>query len=87
VPLRAVGEAFGVRDDRVAPTDPDDDQRVIVRLEPDTRELALLCDGVGDAREVVVKPYEGLLGDVPGISGATTSEDGSLVNIIEVTSL
>jgi two-component system chemotaxis sensor kinase CheA len=87
VPLRSVREAFDVRDGGVDSTNRVDDQRVVVRLEPDTRELALLCDGVDDAREVVVKPYEGLLGDVPGISGATMSEDGSLVNIIEVTSL
>jgi two-component system chemotaxis sensor kinase CheA len=87
VPLRSVREAFDVRDDGVDRADPADDQRVVVRLEPDTRELALLCDRVDDAREVVVKPYEGLLGDVPGISGATMSEDGSLVNIIEVTSI
>ncbi|WP_152042489.1 ATP-binding protein [Salinigranum salinum] len=87
VPLRSVREAFDVRDGGVDSTNRVEDQRVVVRLEPDTRELALLCDGVDDAREVVVKPYEGLLGDVPGISGATMSEDGSLVNIIEVTSI
>ncbi|KAB1186631.1 MULTISPECIES: ATP-binding protein [Haloferax] len=62
-------------------------KRVLVRLDPATRELALLCDEVDDAREVVVKPYEKLLGDVPGISGATMSGDGTLVNIVDVTTL
>ncbi|WP_411967964.1 ATP-binding protein [Haloferax sp. YSSS75] len=62
-------------------------KRVLVRLEPETREFALVCDEVDDAREVVVKPYEKLLGDVPGISGATMSGDGTLVNIIDVTTL
>jgi two-component system chemotaxis sensor kinase CheA len=87
VPIRDVREAFGATEDGGDTPIRADDERIVVRLDPDTQELALLCDGVGDAREAVVKPYEDLLGDVPGISGATMSEDGSLVNIIEVTSL
>ncbi|WP_416838712.1 ATP-binding protein [Haloferax sp. DFSO52] len=62
-------------------------KRVLVRLDPDTHDFALVCDEVDDAREVVVKPYEKLLGGVPGISGATMSGDGTLVNIIDVTTL
>ncbi|WP_410765573.1 ATP-binding protein [Haloferax sp. DFSO60] len=94
IPYRHLGEMLGVESDdeseEIAPADETEeghDQRVLVRLDPDTRELAFLCDEVDDAREVVVKPYEKLLGNVPGISGATMSGDGTLVNIIDVTTI
>ncbi|KTG31010.1 ATP-binding protein [Haloferax profundi] len=94
IPLLRLGEELSVGDETGATDSRDTDdgerstgKRVLVRLDPETRNAALLCDGVDDAREVVVKPYEKLLGDVPGISGATMSGDGTLVNIVDVTTL
>ncbi|MFC7204516.1 ATP-binding protein [Haloferax namakaokahaiae] len=94
IPYRHLGAALGVESDderaRIEPSsaaDESEERPVLVRLDPDTRELAFLCDEVDDAREVVVRPYEKLLGDVPGMSGATMSGDGTLVNIIDVTTL
>ncbi|KAB1192343.1 hypothetical protein GJR96_02350 [Haloferax sp. MBLA0076] len=95
IPLLRLGEELGVEDETDGAADrgdtddgePGAGKRVLVRLAPETRNAALLCDGVDDAREVVVKPYEKLLGDVPGISGATMSGDGTLVNIVDVTTL
>ncbi|KAB1197172.1 MULTISPECIES: ATP-binding protein [Haloferax] len=78
-----VGDASGAN----TPEDVPAGKRVLVRLDRETRNFALVCDEVDDAREVVVKPYEKLLGGVPGISGATMSGDGTLVNIIDVTTL
>ncbi|MFB6130988.1 MAG: ATP-binding protein [Salinigranum sp.] len=59
----------------------------VVRVDPEARPLALRCDEIHEAREVVVRPYEGLLGGVPGVSGATALGDGRLVNVIDVTTL
>ncbi|WP_254536970.1 ATP-binding protein [Halomarina litorea] len=59
----------------------------VVRLRPETRRVALQCDEVLETREVVVRPYEGLLGDVTGVSGATLLGGGELVNIIDVATI
>ena len=49
--------------------------------------LAVGCDRIVGSREVIVRPYEDLLGDVPGVQGATTRSDGRPVNVIDVGSL
>jgi two-component system chemotaxis sensor kinase CheA len=60
---------------------------VAVRLRPETRDAALHCDRVVETREVVIRPFEGALGEVPGVSGATLLGDGELVNIIDVATI
>ncbi|MWG33043.1 ATP-binding protein [Halomarina oriensis] len=60
---------------------------VAVRLRPETRDVALQCDRVVETREVVIRPFEGALGEVPGVSGATLLGDGELVNIIDVATI
>jgi two-component system chemotaxis sensor kinase CheA len=59
----------------------------VVWVRPGEDRLALHCDRVREAREVVVKPYEEFLAHVPGISGATMLGNGSVVNIIDVQSI
>ncbi|MFC5970999.1 ATP-binding protein [Halomarina salina] len=64
-----------------------DETGVAVRLRPETRQAALYCDRVVETREVVIRPFEGALGEVPGLSGATLLGDGELVNIIDVATI
>ncbi len=60
---------------------------MVVRIRDDVREVALHCDRVRGQQEVVVKPFEGFMSGVPGISGATVRGRGEVVNILDVTTL
>jgi two-component system chemotaxis sensor kinase CheA len=62
-------------------------ERVVVRVDPDVRGVALGADDVGEKREVVITPYEDVLGGTPGIGGATLLEDNTVVNVIDVETL
>ena len=60
---------------------------MLVHLRDDVREAAIHCDQVREQQEVVVKPFEGVLGDVPGLSGASVLGDGDVVTILDVETL
>ncbi|TYT63060.1 chemotaxis protein CheA [Natrialba swarupiae] len=60
---------------------------VAVRIRDSVRPVVLHCDDVYGQQEVVVKPFEGFMSDVPGLSGATVRGRGKVVNIIDVTTL
>ncbi len=60
---------------------------MIVRIRDEIRPVAIKCDQVRGQQEVVVKPYEGVLGGIPGLSGATVLGEGDVVNILDVESL
>ncbi|GAB3682412.1 hypothetical protein GCM10028857_08220 [Salinarchaeum chitinilyticum] len=60
---------------------------MLVHLRDDVREAAIHCDRVREQQEVVVKPFEGVLGDVPGLSGASVLGDGDVVTILDVETL
>ncbi len=60
---------------------------MVVRIRGDVREVALHCDRVHGQQEVVVKPFEGFMSGVPGLSGATVRGRGEVVNILDVTTL
>ncbi|QSW98102.1 chemotaxis protein CheA [Haloterrigena alkaliphila] len=60
---------------------------MIVRIRGDVRPVALHCDHVHGQQEVVVKPFEGFMSDIPGLSGATVRGRGEVVNILDVTTL
>jgi two-component system chemotaxis sensor kinase CheA len=62
-------------------------ERVVVQVDPDVRGVALGADDVGEKREVVITPYEDVLGGTPGIGGATLLEDNTVVNVIDVETL
>ncbi|WP_254767328.1 Hpt domain-containing protein [Salinilacihabitans rarus] len=63
------------------------DVGMVVRIRDDVRPIALRCDEVHDQREVVVKPFEGFMGGIPGLSGATVRGRGEVVTILDVTTL
>ncbi|MGM0388349.1 MAG: ATP-binding protein [Natrinema limicola] len=60
---------------------------MVVRIREEVREVALHCDEIRGQQEVVVKPFEGFISGVPGISGATVRGRGEVVNILDVTTL
>jgi len=63
------------------------DDGMVVRIREEVREVALHCDEIRGQQEVVVKPFEGFMSGVPGISGATVRGRGEVVNILDVTTL
>ncbi|SEV97307.1 chemotaxis protein CheA [Natrinema salifodinae] len=64
-----------------------DDNGMVVRIRDEVREVALRCDHVRGQQEVVVKPFEGFMSGIPGLSGATVRGRGEVVNILDVTTL
>ncbi|SIR73784.1 chemotaxis protein CheA [Natronorubrum thiooxidans] len=60
---------------------------MLVRIRDDVRPVVLHCDYVRGQQEVVVKPFEGFMGDIPGLSGATVRGRGEVVNILDVNTL
>jgi two-component system chemotaxis sensor kinase CheA len=60
---------------------------MLIRVSDDVRQVALHCDAVSRQEEVVIKPYEGLLSGIPGLSGAAVLGEGNVVNILDVETL
>ncbi|WP_323171503.1 ATP-binding protein [Natrialba sp. PRR66] len=75
----------GSRDNRPGPRSPA--RGMVVRIREDVRPIALRCDAVYGQQEVVVKPFEGFMANLPGLSGATVRGRGKIVNILDVTTL
>lgn len=61
-----------------------DPNGMVIHIRDDVRQIALRCDSVRNQQEVVIKPFEGVLESVPGLSGATVLGDGDVVNILDV---
>jgi two-component system chemotaxis sensor kinase CheA len=63
------------------------DDGMLVRIREETRPVALHCDEVLHQEEVVVKPLEGILSGIPGLSGTAVLGDGDVVTILDVETL
>ncbi len=88
--LESDGEDVPVVDLADALDTPDDaatDDGMFVRIRDGVRPVALRCDEVHSQQEVVVKPFEGFMGDIPGLSGATVRGRGEVINILDVKTL
>ena len=68
-------------------SDTDLEEGMVIRIRDDVRSVALHCDNVRSQQEVVVKPFEGVMSGIPGLSGATVRGRGEVVNILDVTTL
>ena len=64
-----------------------DTDGMLVRIRESVRPVALRCDSFSDQEEVVVKPLEGSLSGIPGLSGTAILGDGNIVPILDVVSL
>ncbi len=60
---------------------------MLLRIHDDKRRVALHCDAVLDQEEVVVKPLEGVLSGIPGLSGTAVLGDGDVVAVLDVVTL
>ena len=60
---------------------------MLLRIRDGKRKVALHCDQVIDQEEVVVKPLEGVLSGIPGLSGTAVLGDGDVVAVLDVVTL
>ena len=60
---------------------------MLLRIRDEQRQVALHCDKVIDQEEVVVKPLEGVLSGIPGLSGTAVLGDGDVVAVLDVVTL
>ncbi len=60
---------------------------MLLRIRDERRSVALHCDAVLDQEEVVVKPLEGVLSGIPGLTGTAVLGDGDVVPILDVVTL
>jgi two-component system chemotaxis sensor kinase CheA len=60
---------------------------MLLRIRDEKRRVALHCDQVLDQEEVVVKPLEGVLSGIPGLSGTAVLGDGDVVAVLDVVTL
>jgi two-component system chemotaxis sensor kinase CheA len=63
------------------------DEGMLLRIRKSERSVALRCDSVNKQEEVVVKPLEGILSGIPGLSGTAVLGDGNIVPILDVVTL
>jgi two-component system chemotaxis sensor kinase CheA len=80
-PLVRLGDALNV------PGQTKNGDGMLVRIRDSERQVAIHCDDVRGQEEVVVKPFEGILSGIPGLSGAAVLGEGDVVTILDVATL
>jgi len=80
-PLVRLGDALNV------PGETKNGDGMLVRVKESERQVAIHCDAVSRQEEVVVKPFEGILSGIPGLSGAAVLGEGDVVTILDVETL
>ncbi|ALG82243.1 chemotaxis protein CheA [Halanaeroarchaeum sulfurireducens] len=80
-PLVRLGGALNV------PGETKNGEGMLVKVRESERKVALHCDDVREQEEVVVKPFEGILSGIPGLSGAAVLGEGDVVTILDVATL
>ncbi|MFC5366066.1 chemotaxis protein CheA [Salinirubrum litoreum] len=60
---------------------------MLVRARSSVRQVALGVDAVAGQEEVVIKPFDGVLEGIPGLSGATVLGEGRVVPVLDVETL
>ncbi|MFB6081555.1 MAG: chemotaxis protein CheA [Halanaeroarchaeum sp.] len=80
-PLVRLGNALGV------PGETKNGDGMLVKVRESERQVAIHCDDVRGQEEVVVKPFEGILSGIPGLSGAAVLGEGDVVTILDVATL
>jgi two-component system chemotaxis sensor kinase CheA len=80
-PLVRLGDALNV------PGETENGTGMLVKVRESERKVAVHCDEVRGQEEVVVKPFEGILSGIPGLSGAAVLGEGDVVTILDVATL
>ena len=55
----------------------------IVVISAGGKNLGLAVDALHKQEEIVIKPFEGIIADIPGITGATVMGDGKVILILD----
>ncbi|MDK2795654.1 MAG: two-component system, chemotaxis family, sensor kinase CheA [Archaeoglobaceae archaeon] len=63
------------------------EREVGIIVEKESEKYALIADSIIDQQEIVVKPLTGYLSKIKGFSGVTILGDGTVVPIIDISSL
>ncbi|MCS7118478.1 MAG: chemotaxis protein CheA [Archaeoglobaceae archaeon] len=79
IPAFKISEIFGCEDGS--------GRKVGIIVEKESEKFALIVDSILDQQEIVVKPLTGFLSKVKGFSGVTILGDGTVVPIIDISSL
>ncbi|MEP9400774.1 chemotaxis protein CheA [Sphingomonas sp. VNH70] len=82
VPVLPIARHLGIAD-----SERDATQAVLIVVEGDQGQAALLVDSIQDQRQVVVKSLEANFRPVDGVSGATILGDGRVALIVDVDAL
>jgi two-component system chemotaxis sensor kinase CheA len=80
-PLVRLSDALDV------PGETENGDGMLVRVKESERTVAIHCDAVSRQEEVVVKPFEGILSGISGLSGAAVLGEGDVVTILDVETL
>jgi len=80
-PLIRLGDALDV------PGTTKNGSGMLVKVRESERQVAIHCDEVRGQEEVVVKPFDGILSGIPGLSGAAVLGEGDVVTILDVATL
>jgi two-component system chemotaxis sensor kinase CheA len=83
LPLVNLRHVFDLDDTANAQTE----NRLVVAVHTNNRQIGLIVDGLVGEQEIVIKPLGQLVGDVAGISGAAILGDGSVALIVDVGAL
>ncbi len=82
LPVRRVGELFGMRSLRPA------EESLVIIVESETAgNVGLMVDTIDNRREVVIKSLEDNLHPIRGLGGATILGDGSIALILDIDAL
>ncbi|CAG0945940.1 two-component system, chemotaxis family, sensor kinase CheA [Gammaproteobacteria bacterium] len=82
LPVVGLAEVFGLRGRAAQP-----EQGIVVVVESEGTQAALLVDALVGQQQVVIKSLEANYRRVPGVSGATILGDGHVAMILDVASL
>ncbi|MDI9611053.1 MAG: chemotaxis protein CheA [Archaeoglobales archaeon] len=79
IPAFKLSEIFGSENGK--------EREVGIIVERESEKYALIVDSIVDQQEIVVKPLTGLLSKIRGFSGVTILGDGTVVPILDISSL
>ncbi|MCS7145011.1 MAG: chemotaxis protein CheW, partial [Archaeoglobaceae archaeon] len=79
IPAFKLSEIFGCENGK--------GRKVGIIVEKESEKYAFIVDSIVDQQEIVVKPLTGFLSKIKGFSGVTILGDGTVVPIIDISSL
>ena len=69
------------------PKEPRDDSGPIVIAQLGDELGAVQVDRIGERMDIILKPLDGLLSELPGVAGSTLLGDGSVLLVLDLNEL